>query len=543
MRFPRSLLFASLLWACAEAEPNRTGNTSPPSFEEFEAATYREPWEGGAYIVNGDTALVDRKALYQLWLDLHGGGALIVHQEGGLDARWNEATKRALTYCISDDFGARKADVVTAMAAATDNGWEQFADLDFVYVSAEDGQCDANNTAVLFDVRPVSGQPYLARAFFPNYPRSTRNILIDASAFETTWPLENILAHEAGHVLGFRHEHTRPEAATCFEDDNWRPLTPYDSASTMHYPQCNGTADDLAFTELDAQGAASLYGPPTGDPNPDPDPDPTPTPTPIEHRETGVIAAGDWLHLRTFSVSPGTLFEVVLAGDGDADLYVRFGDAPTKLSYDCRPYLETSAEICAIDVPADAAVAYVALHGFTAATYDVTVKWHDGGGAPAAALVINEILADASAVDANGDGVTDPIADEMIEIVNIGSGTADLGGAMISDAVGVRGVIPAGTLVGPGEVLVLFGGGTPAPTVPGVHVLVGRLYLNNGGDQVSLRDPGGAVLAEAAYDETADGDASIVRSPELDAEAPLVPHTTVSDLRASPGRRADGAAF
>ena len=68
------------------------------------------------------------------------------------------------------------------------------------------------------------------------------------------------MAHELGHVLGLRHEHTRPEAGTCFEDNNWRPLTPYDSASIMHYPQCNGTSGNLSMTSQDRAGIRALYG-------------------------------------------------------------------------------------------------------------------------------------------------------------------------------------------------------------------------------------------------------------------------------------------
>ena len=535
----RPALLAPLLAACATGEPD-LGSTEPPTFEEFEAATYREPWEGGVYIINGDTPVLDRKALREVWADLHGGSALIVHHPDGLDARWNEATKRALTYCVSDQFGARKAEVLAAMRAATDDGWEQFADIDLIHVPAEDSRCTADNTAVVFDVRPVYGQPYLARAFFPNDPRWARNLMIDETAFTTTWTLANILGHEVGHVLGFRHEHTRPEAGACFEDSDWRPLTEYDSASVMHYPQCNGSADDLAFTELDAQGAAILYGPPGGGPGPDPEPEPG---TAQEVRYTGTIAAGDWHDVPPISVVPGTPFEAILTGSGDADLYVSFAGVPTKNSYDCRPYLETSDEICAIDVPADVSTVFVALHGFSQASYDLTIRWIDGGGAGAAELVINEILADASALDANGDGVVSSTDDEFVEIVNAGSGSADLGGATLADAYGVRLVIPAGTVLAPGDVLLVWGGGTLPPPAPGIHDLIGRMYLNNDGDTVTLRDPGGAELATASYGAEAGHDVSVVRSPELDASAPLVPHTDVSPYWASPGVRADGTPF
>ena len=74
-----------------------------------------------------------------------------------------------------------------------------------------------------------------------------------------SWTPGNILGHELGHSLGFRHEHTRPEAGTCFEDNNWVPLTAYDNVSIMHYPQCNGGSPNLTFSNLDRQGAALAY--------------------------------------------------------------------------------------------------------------------------------------------------------------------------------------------------------------------------------------------------------------------------------------------
>lgn len=51
-------------------------------------------------------------------------------------------------------------------------------------------------------------------------------------------------------------------------------------------------------------------------------------------------------------------------GTGDADLYVKFGSAPTTSSYDCRPYKNGNAESCPID-PAQEGTYYVKVIGYT----------------------------------------------------------------------------------------------------------------------------------------------------------------------------------
>ena len=246
------------------------GSNQGLTFAQWKATLHRE--STGMYVLDGDTPIRSEARLFDLWSAME-SGQLAVYAVGGVDIKWSAAQKFQLTYCVSDAFGANKAAVVAAIGGAAEGGWETFADVDFKYLPAQDATCTAANPNVLFDVNPVNAQgQYLARAFFPDSPRGDRNILIDASSFDPQlpWPLRNILAHEMGHILGFRHEHIRPEsgATQCVEDNDFRGLTAYDRASVMHYPQCNGTSTDLSFTTLDRTGIVALYGAPAPNPVP-----------------------------------------------------------------------------------------------------------------------------------------------------------------------------------------------------------------------------------------------------------------------------------
>lgn len=248
--------------ACVDAPSTSSNRDGIPTYEEF-----RDSWahelEDGTWVVNGDEPIVDESALHDFYDAVFNDGALIVNTVGGADDRWTAAQVGNLTYCVSDKFGSNKAGIVTAMAAGA-GLWEQASSaVNFVYVPAQDGNCNVRNNNVVFSVEPTKDPSIYARAFFPSYAKRNRNVLVNAPFTldpDDQYTAANILGHELGHTLGFRHEHTRPEAGTCFENNSWRALTAYDANSIMHYPQCNGGPNALTFAASDGTGCRALYG-------------------------------------------------------------------------------------------------------------------------------------------------------------------------------------------------------------------------------------------------------------------------------------------
>jgi Lamin Tail Domain len=124
-------------------------------------------------------------------------------------------------------------------------------------------------------------------------------------------------------------------------------------------------------------------------------------------------------------------------------------------------------------------------------------------------LVITEILADpprGTAGDANRDGVRDPEDDEFVEIVNRGTTPVCLAGWTLGDAANPRRhTFPLGRPLGPGEVLVLFGGGVPTGRFGDalVQAAADGLSLQATGDVLSLRDAEGVVVQQVSWGDCA----------------------------------------
>lgn len=113
-------------------------------------------------------------------------------------------------------------------------------------------------------------------------------------------------------------------------------------------------------------------------------------------------ATGSSTNFSYVTPSGATHMKFALAGGtGDADMYVKWGSAPTTASYDCRPYLNGNAETCTFN-PAKQGTYYVMLNGYTAYSgTTLTVSYAGGGGGNPTPEVCNDSL------DNDGDGATD----------------------------------------------------------------------------------------------------------------------------------------
>ncbi|EKE76739.1 M4 family metallopeptidase [Gallaecimonas xiamenensis] len=83
--------------------------------------------------------------------------------------------------------------------------------------------------------------------------------------------------------------------------------------------------------------------------------------------ETGISGASGSEQFWTLDVPAGAsnLVFNTSGGSGDADLYVRFGSAPTSSSYDCRPYKSGNSESCSFSAP-QSGTYHVMLRGYSA---------------------------------------------------------------------------------------------------------------------------------------------------------------------------------
>ena len=112
--------------------------------------------------------------------------------------------------------------------------------------------------------------------------------------------------------------------------------------------------------------------------------DPPPTGSELENGVpvTGLAGASGETQTFTIDIPSGAsnLVVAISGGSGDADLYVRYGSAPTSSSYDCRPYLNGNNESCSFGSPA-AGTWYVSVVGYSSYSgLSLEASWTLGGG-------------------------------------------------------------------------------------------------------------------------------------------------------------------
>jgi serralysin len=266
-------LIAVVVSACEGQVSGNDGSETLLTYDQFLSSAFQD--EEGQFVVDGDMSFSNEgelRAFYEVYradfLNRTQDTAvtaqkLAVAQSNGADVILGPNRRKNITYCINKTrLGVNYQRVVNQMNNATADWEATGADINFVHLADLDPTCNKDTTGVFFN---VSGAPpqatYLAAAFFPNYERQYRVIKIHDRSYTSVAPLRGILRHELGHALGFVHEHVRPESNSfCIETGSFRPLTNYDRASVMHYPQCNGTGVfSFNLTDRDREGVRRVY--------------------------------------------------------------------------------------------------------------------------------------------------------------------------------------------------------------------------------------------------------------------------------------------
>ena len=183
----------------------------------------------------------------------------------GKPMRWVAGTTLSWRVHMASFPQAAWASLIRGYTQQAADEWNAVARKHGLPISFE--EADSEKSA-LFAIRyqPFADGTY-AVAFFPSQPVEDRKLFVGPlmcnpdAAFD---PI-GVMRHELGHVLGFRHEHIRPESPDQIEPwvvgkINAKALTTYDRKSVMHYPLSAGHGtNDFTLTRRDKEGFAELY--------------------------------------------------------------------------------------------------------------------------------------------------------------------------------------------------------------------------------------------------------------------------------------------
>lgn len=169
--------------------------------------------------------------------------------------------------------------------------------------------------------------------------------------------------NKAFYLLATKPGWTTPNAFKAFARANDLYWTP---SSTFNTGACGveTAATDLGYVKADVTAAFATVGVSCATTPPPPPPGGALT---NGVAKTGIAAATGATASYTMVVPAGasSLKFVMAGGTGDADMYVKFGSAPTDTVYDCRPYASGNAETCTI-ATAQAGTYYINLKAYAA---------------------------------------------------------------------------------------------------------------------------------------------------------------------------------
>lgn len=214
----------------------------------------------------------------------------------------------------------------------------------------------------------------------------------------------HVIEHELGHCIGFRHTDYFNRSISCGGAATNEgaadvgavhiPGTPTTdvTATTSVMNSCFSGSSTGVWTTSDVTALQYLYG--NGGYTP-------PTYAPISTQNNLTAALNAQTQYGPFDASSYTAMRFSIAGGtGDADLYVRFGAAPTTATYDCRPYAAGNSESCVFE-PSQAGNYYVMLNAYQAYS-GVTLTVEGAGGAPPPPAEVCT-----GGLDEDGDGAID----------------------------------------------------------------------------------------------------------------------------------------
>ncbi len=155
------------------------------------------------------------------------------------------------------------------------------------------------------------------------------------------------------------------------------------ASSTYNQAACGveTAATDLAFTTADVTAAFTSVGVScAGTPPPPPPPTTTALTKGVPVTGQGASTGNSLNYTLVVPAGSTNLTFTTSGGTGDADMYVKFGSAPTDTVYDCRPYTSGNAETCTFAAP-QAGTYYVRLKAYsTFSGVSLVGNYTTGGG-------------------------------------------------------------------------------------------------------------------------------------------------------------------